>query len=258
MADHIVLEGVTHRFFKNKRYFTVCENISFSVPKGGFVSLIGPSGCGKTTLLNIVSNLIEPSHGMVQIDGQRASVAKKQKKFGFVFQDAVLLDWRNALDNIALILEINRVERAERAKIALELIELIGLKGFEKHYPDELSGGMKQRIAIARALSYNPDILLMDEPFGALDLITRDRMGAELLRIWSERQKTVLFVTHSIEESIFLSDFIVVLSAAPARIVDFIEIDLGRPRSAEVKDSSRFREYARRLRKTLEGMQANV
>lgn len=257
MAAHIVVEGVTHKFIKNKRYFTVCEDVSFSVPRGGFVSLIGPSGCGKTTLLNIVSNLIQPWQGRVQIDGKSASLAKKHKKFGFVFQDAVLLDWRNALDNVALILEINRVEKAERARIALELIELIGLKGFEKHYPDELSGGMKQRLAIARALSFNPDILLMDEPFGALDLITRDRMGAELLRIWSERQKTVLFVTHSIEESIFLSDSVVVFSHAPARIVDIIQIELGRPRSTEMKDSPQFRDYARRLRRLLEEMHEN-
>lgn len=228
-------------------------DVSFDVRHNEFVSLIGPSGCGKTTLLKLIGNLLPASSGHILVAGRTPQEARQQRSFGFVFQEAVLLPWRNVEQNIQLFFEVTHENRKEPTKQRVQhLIDLVGLTGFEQHYPGELSGGMQQRVAIARALSFNPAILLMDEPFGALDLITRDKMAFELLRIWEQATKTVLLVTHSIEEAAFLSDRVVVFSNRPARVLEIVDIDLPRPRSPEIRDQAVFHRYISTLRALLE------
>lgn len=228
------------------------DGVSFIAKPGQFVSLIGPSGCGKTTVMRMVGGLISPSKGSISIDGATPDLARKSRSFGFVFQQATLLRWRTVLENIALPLQVFGLRKAERERKALELLDLVGLTDFANHYPDQISGGMQQRCSIARALSFEPGVLLMDEPFGALDMITRDRMGFELQRIWSSQQNTVLFVTHSIEEAVLLSDMVVVFSARPSRILDIVQIELERPRISEHRDDPRFRHHVQELRQMLE------
>jgi NitT/TauT family transport system ATP-binding protein len=205
--------------------FAAVEDVSFDVPGGAFVSIIGPSGCGKSTLLRLIAGLDAPSAGRIEITG-----APERRRFGFVFQDPVLLPWLSALENIRFPLDMAGMPRAEADARARALIGLVGLGGFEAALPHQLSGGMRQRAAIARALSYDPPILLMDEPFGALDLLTRDRLNEELLAIWSRTGKTILFVTHSVEEAAYLSDSVIVMAAGPGRIRDLRAIALPRPR----------------------------
>jgi NitT/TauT family transport system ATP-binding protein len=227
------------------------EEIDLEIGTGQFVSLIGPSGCGKSTLLRIVGDLIQPSVGDVVVNGKTAHQARLDRDYGIVFQDAVLFDWRTVEKNIALPLETLRWDRRRRAERVQELLELVELKGFEKHHPWQLSGGMQQRVSIARALSFGPPLLLMDEPFGALDEMTRERLNLELLRIWEGSGSTVVFVTHSIAEAVFLSTHVVVMSARPGRIVGIVEVDLPQPRGVETREEARFAELIRDVRRLL-------
>ena len=202
---------------------------------GEFISLIGPSGCGKSTLLRVIGDLVEPSAGEILVNGKTAHRARLDRDYGIVFQAAVLYDWRTVTKNIALPLELLGWSRAKRMERVSEMLKLVELEGFEKHYPWQLSGGMQQRVSIARALSFSPALLLMDEPFGALDEMTRERLNAELLRIWAETGSTVIFVTHSISEAVYLSTRVVVMSPRPGRITS---VDPHRPRAAEdVRDA---------------------
>ncbi|MGH3028269.1 MAG: ABC transporter ATP-binding protein, partial [Gaiellaceae bacterium] len=224
------------------------EGIDLEVEAGEFISLIGPSGCGKSTLLRVVGDLTDPTGGEVVVNGKPARQARIDRDYGIVFQDAVLYDWRTVAKNIALPLEMlgwNRKRRAERVD---EMLGLVELTGFEGHRPWQLSGGMQQRVAIARALSFDPALLLMDEPFGALDEMTRERLNMELLRIWEQAQSTILFVTHSIAEAVFLSTRVVVMSPRPGRIADVVPIDLPRPRTVETREDPRFFELVTQVR----------
>jgi len=226
------------------------EELSVEVGDKEFVSLVGPSGCGKSTLLRMVSGLIAPTKGSVEVRGQE--VRGPLVGVGMVFQAPVLLPWRTALANVLFTAEM-RGEPANRYRArARELIRLTGLEGFEKRYPHELSGGMQQRVAICRALLLDPSLLLMDEPFGALDIITRERMGFELQKIWSATRNTVLFVTHSITEAVLLSDTVVVMSARPGRLKAVIAVDLPRPRDVKTLSHPRFVELAARVRDNIE------
>ena len=227
------------------------EAINFTISSNEFVCLLGPSGCGKSTVLGMIAGLIKPTSGTLTIDGNSIEVARREHKIGLVFQDAVLLPWRTVAENVSLPLEVLNSPRAERAARISSVLQLVGLEGFDKRFPHELSGGMRQRLGIARALSFDPQVLLMDEPFGALDAITRDHMSIELLRIWEQRQKTVLFVTHSITEAAFLSDRVVVFTPRPGRIAAVIDNPLPRPRSLSIRDSGEFMVLSRRLRNAL-------
>ncbi len=227
------------------------QDIDLSVASGEFVSLIGPSGCGKSTLLRLIADLIEPSTGELQVNDKSPHQARIDRDYGMVFQAATLLEWRSVRKNIELPLEIHgfaRQERREKAQAALELVEL---GSFGDHWPWQLSGGMQQRVAIARALVFQPSLLLMDEPFGALDEFTRERMNMELLRIWRETDTTILFVTHSIAEAIFLSSRVVVMSPRPGRITSIVDIDLPRPRTFETRSRPRYHELVAEVREVL-------
>jgi NitT/TauT family transport system ATP-binding protein len=230
---------------------TALENIDLEIEQGEFVSLIGPSGCGKSTLLRIIGDLIEPSSGELTVNGKSARQARRDHDYGVVFQDAVLYDWRNVAKNIALPLELAGWDKERRRKRIDEMLELVELQGFGEHHPWQLSGGMQQRVAIARALSFDPALLLMDEPFGALDEMTRERLNAELLRIWQASSSTVVFVTHSIAEAVFLSTRVVVMSPRPGRISRVIPIDLPQPRSTATREEPRFFELATEVREAL-------
>jgi NitT/TauT family transport system ATP-binding protein len=222
---------------------------SFDVAPNEFVSLIGPSGCGKSTLLRILGGLVRPTSGRVVLDG--VPLTAPQRQIGYVFQRSNLMPWRSALRNITLPLELQGVSSRDAQSRACELLELVGLSDFADALPRDLSGGMRQRVALARALIYDPDILLLDEPFGALDALTRERMNWELLRIWQVRRKTVLLVTHNIQEAVFLSDRVLTMSPRPGRIEREVLIDLPRPRSLEDLYTTRFLALARILRETL-------
>jgi NitT/TauT family transport system ATP-binding protein len=227
------------------------QGIDLEIGEREFVSLIGPSGCGKSTLLRIIGDLIQPSSGEVTVKGKTAHRARLGRDYGIVFQDAVLFDWRTVAKNISLPLEMMGWDRRRRAERVKELVELVELTGFENNHPWQLSGGMQQRVSIARALSFDPALLLMDEPFGALDEMTRERLNLELLRIWEASGSTVVFVTHSISEAIFLSTRVVVMSARPGRIVGVVGIDLPQPRTAETREEPRFAELIREVRRLL-------
>ncbi len=222
------------------------ENLTFTVEAQQFVSVLGPSGSGKSTLLRILAGLLPPTQGEVCFKGRK--LVGPQRGVGFVFQKANLMPWRTVLENIILPLELQGIPRPEGRARAQELVELVGLVGFETSLPRHLSGGMAQRVAIARALVHDPDVLLLDEPFGSLDALTRERMGAELLRIWQVRRKTVVMVTHSISEAIFLADRVLVLSPRPGRLRLDLPIDLGRPRLDNILYTHQFGELALRLR----------
>jgi NitT/TauT family transport system ATP-binding protein len=221
--------------------------LSFDIKEGEFISIVGPSGCGKSTLLKMVAGLLPVTTGELTLSGQK--IDGPQKNVGIVFQSAVLLAWRNVLDNILLQAEMRDLPMATARARALALIDMAGLKGFEQKYPWQLSGGMQQRVAICRALLHDPSVLLMDEPFGALDAMTREKMNAELQRIWLASRKTVLLITHSIPESVFLSDRVLVMSERPGSIEAIYEIDLPRPRSLDVMATPEFARYTKTIRK---------
>jgi NitT/TauT family transport system ATP-binding protein len=230
---------------------TALRGIDLTIEEGEFVSLIGPSGCGKSTLLRVIGDLIQPTSGMATVNGKPARQARIDRDYGIVFQDAVLYDWRTVSKNIALPLELARWDRKRRGAKVNEMVELVELSGFENHYPWQLSGGMQQRVSIARALSFDPALLLMDEPFGALDEMTRERMNMELLRIWEASGSTIVFVTHSIAEAVFLSTRVVVMSPRPGRISDVIPIDLAQPRTVTTREEPRFFELVTQVREAL-------
>jgi NitT/TauT family transport system ATP-binding protein len=227
------------------------QGIDLDIGEREFVSLIGPSGCGKSTLLRIMGDLIQPTSGAVVVNGKSPHQARLDRDYGIVFQDAVLFDWRTVAKNISLPLEMLGWDRQRRADRVRELLDLVELTGFEGHRPWQLSGGMQQRVSIARALSFDPPLLLMDEPFGALDEMTRERLNLELLGIWQASGSTVVFVTHSISEAVFLSTRVVVMSARPGRIVGIVDVDLPQPRTIETREEPRFAELIRDVRKLL-------
>lgn len=221
-------------------------DIDFTVRRGEFISIVGPSGCGKTTMLKILAGLIPRTEGVVRVAGR--DVDGPLPQVGMVFQAATLLPWRTILQNVMVPVEVQRLDASAYRKRALELLEMVGLGGFEGKYPHELSGGMQQRAGICRALVHDPAVLLMDEPFGALDAMTREYMNVELLRIWKESGKTIVLVTHSIPEAVFLSDRVVVLSSRPGRIAEIVPVELERPRDLSVMSSDRAGVYVTRIR----------
>jgi NitT/TauT family transport system ATP-binding protein len=228
------------------------RDIDLSIGRAEFISLIGPSGCGKSTLLRIVGDLIVPTGGTVTVNDKPARRARLDRDYGMVFQAPVLFDWRTVEANVALPLQIMGYPRAEIRQRVEHLLQLVGLQHFTRHHPWQLSGGMQQRVAIARALTFQPSFLLMDEPFGALDLMTRDRMGDELLRIWAGAPgTTVLFITHSIPEAVLLSDRIIILSERPGRILEKVQVDLPRPRDGAIRQSEAFFKLEREIRQIL-------
>jgi NitT/TauT family transport system ATP-binding protein len=243
------LEGVTKTFPQGN--VTALQDIDLELAPREFVSLIGPSGCGKSTLLRVIGDLLEPTAGSVCVNGKSARQARNDGDYGIVFQDAVLFDWRTVAKNIALPLEMLGWERGRRKERVAEMLDLVELTGFADHHPWQLSGGMQQRVAIARALSFQPALLLMDEPFGALDEMTRERLNLELLSIWERTANTVVFVTHSISEAVFLSSRVVVMSPRPGRIAGTVDIDLPYPRTVETRDARRFFELVTEVRELL-------
>jgi NitT/TauT family transport system ATP-binding protein len=248
-APVVALTGVRKEFGHGG--VVALEGIDLEVAAGELVSLIGPSGCGKSTLLRVVGDLTPPTSGAVVVNGKSARQARVDRDYGIVFQDAVLYDWRTVAKNIALPLEMLGWDRKRRAERVEEMVGLVELTGFEGHHPWELSGGMQQRVAIARALSFDPALLLMDEPFGALDEMTRERLNMELLRIWQQAESTILFVTHSISEAVFLSTRVVVISRRPGRIAGIVAVDLPRPRTVETREDPRFFELVTEVRELL-------
>jgi NitT/TauT family transport system ATP-binding protein len=224
---------------------TVLDGVDLSIRKGEFITLVGPSGSGKSVLLDIIGGLTQATGGNVQLDGRR--ITRPDPKTGYVFQQYALFPWRTALANIEYALEVRGVAKAERAATARHLLALFGLAGFEDRFPNQLSGGMQQRVAIARALASNPEVLLMDEPFAALDQQTRELLQGELLRIWGKINTTVIFVTHSIDEAIFLADRVVVMTARPGAVKEIIDIDLPRPRDGDIRASAEFNLYRARV-----------
>ena len=245
------LKDVTVRFTTERGTVTALERVSLEVARGGFLTLVGPSGCGKSTLLRVVADLLTPTSGEVEVLGGSPARARAARRIGFVFQDASLLPWRTALENVALPLEVGGARRRE-ARDPRDLLALVGLAGRESALPHELSGGMRQRVAIARALIDNPELLLMDEPFGALDEITRDRLNVELLRIWEETGVTILFVTHSIYEAALLGQQVLLLAARPGRVREIVQVPLAAPRRIEQRETPEFIEIAAHLRRVLE------
>ncbi|MBZ0304384.1 MAG: ABC transporter ATP-binding protein [Anaerolineae bacterium] len=248
----ILVQGVSKVYNQNTDEQVIAlQDINLEVCEGEFVSLIGPSGCGKSTLLRLIADLIQPTEGALRINGKDPYRARVDQDYGMVFQSATLLDWRTVQKNVELPLEIMRYSTSERRTRARDALRLVELDKFTNHYPWQLSGGMQQRVSIARALAFEPSLLLMDEPFGALDEFTRERMNMELLRIWRETNITVVFVTHSIPEAIFLSSRVVVMSARPGRITSIVDIDLPYPRIFETRESPRYFEKVNIVRELL-------
>jgi len=230
---------------------TALAGIDLEIRRGEFVSLIGPSGCGKSTLLRLIGDLTQPSRGKIEVQGKAPHRARLDRDYGIVFQAPVLFEWRTVEDNVRLPLELLGQDRATRERRAREMLDLVELSEFGRHYPHQLSGGMQQRAAIARALAFEPSILLMDEPFGALDEMTRERMNSEVLRIWGQTGTTVVFVTHSIPEAVFLSTRVAVMSARPGRITKIVAVDLPHPRDDETRESRRYFELVTEVREGL-------
>lgn len=249
---HIQIEEVSVAFSRPVGGdFQAVEGFKLQVEKGEFITIVGPSGCGKSTMLSVVDGLIRPSTGQVIIDGK--PVIGPGPDRALVFQEFALLPWRTVESNVILGLELQRkLPVAQLEEIGRRYIEMVGLRDFEKHYPHQLSGGMRQRVGLARALAVNPEILLMDEPFAALDAQTREIMSAELLRIWEQNKKTVLFVTHGIDEAVYLADRIVVMTGQPGRVKEIIPVGLGRPRTLEIKDDPEFVRHRRHIWHLLE------
>jgi NitT/TauT family transport system ATP-binding protein len=237
---------------------TALQDISLAIKPGEFVSLIGPSGCGKSTLLRIVGDLIRPTSGVVEVGGKPAHDARLGREYGMVFQAPVLFDWRTVEANVRLPLELMGMDKRQRDARVRDMLDLVELGSFTRHYPYQLSGGMQQRVAIARALALEPGLLLMDEPFGALDEMTRERLNSEVLRVWAQTGTTVIFVTHSIPEAVFLSTRVVVMSPRPGRITNVVDIDLGQPRNDLTRESERYFELVTEVRESLRGRRGLV
>jgi NitT/TauT family transport system ATP-binding protein len=250
-TSSIVVEGLGKTFTSEEGdVLAALKDVSFEIRAGEFLSLLGPSGCGKSTILRIISGLERPTAGQITIDGEPMTGAPPN--LGIVFQRDVLLDWRTIIDNVLLPVEFTGGNKAEARKAAMSLLSLYGLKGFENRYPWELSGGMRQRASICRALLLDPAFLVMDEPFGALDALTRDELNLELQSLWERTRKTVLFVTHGISEAVFLSDRVAVMAASPGRIVEIIDIDLPRSRDFSVRATAKFGSYVDQIRMVFE------
>ena len=245
------LEQVGVAFDTADQRVQALAGVDLDIRDGEFLALLGPTGCGKSTLLRVVSDLTHPSTGRVEVRGRAAAEARHANEFGFVFQEPALLPWRSAIDNVMLPLEVVKYPQAGRRARCEALLEMVGLSKFLNRYPHELSGGMKQRVAIVRALAWNPSILLMDEPFSALDELTKGELQDELLGIWSREKKTILFVTHNITEAVYLADRVAVMSPHPGRIVQTIEVRLPRPRDPGVRETLEFVQHVRRAREAL-------
>jgi len=248
-ASHVAFESVGKTYDTSAGPLVALGPVSFTVARGDFVSIIGPSGCGKSTLLKMTLGVTPISGGVIVVDGR--AVDGPQVDVGMVFQSPALPPWRKVIDNVLLPIEVLDKKPADYRDKALALLDLVGLRDFANRWPRELSGGMRQRVAICRALIHDPSLLLMDEPFGALDAMTRENLQAEIMRIWEETHKTILFVTHSIDEAVLLSDRVIVMSARPGRIVEEVAIDLPRPRTAESRSGADFQRYALHLRRRL-------
>jgi NitT/TauT family transport system ATP-binding protein len=250
-APHIEVEGLTVTYEKPKAAGTLVavSNANLTITRGTFVTIVGPSGCGKSSLLLTIAGLVKPASGCVRVNGKPVSGPGRDR--AVVFQDFALMPWRTVIDNVRFGLELQRWTGEDLTERARRYVELVGLKGFEHYHPHQLSGGMRQRVGIARALAVDPEILLLDEPFGSLDAQTRDEMGTELLAVWEQNKKTALFVTHSIDEAVFLADQIVAMARDPGRITEVISVELPRPRTVETMDSPLFIEYRRRIRDLL-------
>jgi NitT/TauT family transport system ATP-binding protein len=245
-ADVIAVRRLTKRYATGQGPVTALEDIDFNIIEGEFVAVVGPSGCGKSTLLKILAGLLPGSAGEAMLHGSR--IAGPRRDIGVVFQSPVLFPWRTVRDNVLLPIDVQRLGRERHRQSAADLLALVGLADFAERYPWELSGGMQQRVAIVRALIHDPAILLMDEPFGALDAMTREQMNVELQRIWLEKRKTILFITHSIAEAVFLADRVLVMTARPGRIMDDVEVALPRPRALDMVNTAAFGDYVRRIR----------
>ena len=253
-AAVVHLSGVDKTFFRGDQPVTTAlQGIDLSIRGREFVSLIGPSGCGKSTLLRLIGDLVGPTSGKIVVNGKPASQARRDRVYGMVFQAPVLFDWRTIADNVGLPLEVMGYDATRRTTRTKEMLDLVELSDFGHHHPWQLSGGMQQRVAIARALAFEPSILLMDEPFGALDEMTRERMNQEVQRIWQQTGTTIVFVTHSIPEAVFLSSRVVVMSARPGRITKVIDIDLPRPRNDDTRETERYFELVTEVREVLRG-----
>ncbi len=242
----IHIEALHKTYASSNGRVTALDNIDLTIRENEFVTLVGPSGCGKSTLLKVIGALIRPTRGKLTFDG--VPVLKPTRDVGIVFQEAVLLQWRTVLDNVLLPTEILGLDKAASRKRAMDLINLVGLGGFEKRYPRELSGGMQQRVSLCRALIHNPSVLLMDEPFAALDAMTREELGFELLRIWDTEKKTVIFVTHNITEAILLADRVVAMTPRPGKIARVVEVELARPRTIDMEFTEKFKTYSNQIR----------
>jgi NitT/TauT family transport system ATP-binding protein len=251
----VSIAGLSKTFTKGN--VTALQDIDLEIAAGEFVSLIGPSGCGKSTMLRVIGDLTPPTAGAVHVNGKTAHRARLDHDYGMVFQDSVLFDWRTVAKNVALPLELLDLDRSKRKERVEEMLRLVELQGFGDHHPWQLSGGMQMRVAIARALSFEPALLLMDEPFGALDEMTRERLNIELLQIWRRMESTIVFVTHSISEAVFLSTRVVVMSPRPGRIAGFVDIDLPQPRSMDTREQPRFFEKVTEVRELLRGVGAD-
>ena len=259
-APAISVDRLSVRFRTAHGTVDALEDVSFEIPARSFMTIVGPSGCGKTTLLKVLSGVLAPTSGNVKFDGQVVGRQNVVGQVGYVFQRPLLLPWRTALENVMLTLEVARkqLSRAERLAEAHRWLEITGLSGFENRYPNELSGGMQQRVSISRALAFRPQLLLMDEPFAALDEITRETLQEELLQLWTKVDTTVVFITHSIPEAVLLSERIVVMSARPGKVVEQIEVPFARPRSEETRELPAFQRLAAHIRHLLRGDTAHA
>jgi len=247
----IVLDSISVVYETQRESVHAVADVSLSMDEGEFLALLGPTGCGKSTLLRVLGDLVQPSAGRVEVRGQPAYAARHANEFGFVFQEPALMPWRTALGNVQLPLEVVEYPTEDRQLRCEQLLDQVGLLKFKDNYPHELSGGMKQRVAIIRALAWNPSILLMDEPFSALDELTRAQLQDDLLALWSSERKTVMFVTHNISEAVYLADRVVVMSPHPGRITTVLEVQLPRPRTPEMRDTLEFLDHVRRAREAL-------
>jgi NitT/TauT family transport system ATP-binding protein len=247
--DVISVDRLSLTYGKKDTGVLALSDISFSIADGEFISIVGPSGCGKSTLLKILAGLLPPSEGQATLNGTPIKGARRD--IGVVFQTPVLFPWRTVLQNVLLPADVQGLEKEKMRKRAMDLVRLVGLEGFENRYPRELSGGMQQRVGIIRALIHDPAILLMDEPFGALDAMTRETMNVELQRIWMDSRKTILFITHSTSEAVYLADRVIVMTARPGKIGDAFKVDLPRPRPLEVMNTEAFGAYVKRIRVAL-------